>query len=325
MSPVTFNFILNCPDSELKQYEDVDLENDQGIFSRFDLEWNLQTYLHLKNAGNLSVVYSNQMMPDAVNVVHSSQLIENIKTSNCFIVSIQADFSHRIWRHYHIVQNQNQQYDDSSVVPLWIQPGLIKRDFSRQGVKNVAYAGQIYNGNLAGTKEMWTNLFNPYGIEFVTLPSGACNDLHDIDVLIGIRSFTTSTYDKKPPSKLVNAWHAGIPFIGGYDSAFRQIAVPGEDYLLAKSADEVLQAVLRLRDDNVLYSTLVKNGQRKALRFTQQTITQAWEEILSGPVLLRYEKWKSRLSYEKARYVFLLGCGLLIQQVKNMARAVLRR
>jgi hypothetical protein len=324
MQTPTYSFVLDCKDSELDYYLSLDPDKDFGVFNKFDTEWCLQAYLRLKQRNNLSLICTNKLQTGVINVVHSSQLMEVRGSSDNFIVCIQADFPHRLWAHYHIVQNQNQKYPNSSVVPLWIQPGLIKRDTTRKGVKKVAYAGQIYNGNLAGSKEMYTNLFAAHGIDFTTLPSGACADLSDVDVLIGIRSFDTNSYDKKPPSKLINAWHAEIPFIGGYDSAFRQVGVPGEDYLLAKSPDEILAAVLKLRDDESLYNKLVENGKKKAPQYTQENIAKEWETILTEPVLRRYQKWLSKPLLERMRFSGFLNLGLAEHQTKQTVKRILQ-
>lgn len=324
MTDLKYNFIINFPDSEMEKYLNADVSRDIGIFSRYDLEWCLQAYLILKKRNNLSVICTNRLMNNAVNIIHASQLLEVKGNPSQFIVCIQADFQHTLWAHYHIVQNKANNYSNSSCVPLWLQPGLIKRDASRQGVKRVAYAGQIYNGNLAGSEEMWTKLFKQHDIEFTTLPSGACNDLREIDVLIGIRSFDANPYDKKPPSKLINAWHANIPFIGGYDSAYKQVGEVGKDYLIAKSPQETLAAVLKLRDDPQLYNKLVTNGAKKAPLYTEETIAKSWEDILSGPVLNRYNQWLSRPKIESYRFNALLNVGLAQQQTKRLVKKILK-
>jgi hypothetical protein len=289
---------------------------------RTDLGWCLQSYSILSARKNLSLTCSNKLIRDAINIVHSAQLAELNAKAYHFIVCVQADFPARPWSHYHLVQNKTQLRRNTFFLPLWIQPGLIQRDNSRNSVQTVAYTGIVYNGNMAATEKLWKEYFLPYGIEFNTLVTGAWNDLHNVDVLIGIRSFDSKTYNRKPVSKLLNAWHAQIPFIGGYDSAYRQIGIPGQDYLIAKTMKEAVAAVLRLRDDKELYAKLVANGRNRAMDFTNERIAEQWEQALKGPVYKRYENWKKRTLYELIMFNLLRALPLIKKQTKLLTRSV---
>lgn len=321
MLPI-FNFVINCTDTELQTYGQLDVEKDAAVFCRWDLEWGLQTYLHLKSRNKIPVQLSNKLAKNAINIVHSAQLMFDGGTPEDFIVCIRADFPKRDWAHFHIVQNLLQLGPDTAPTLLWVQPGLIPRDENRNSVQRVAYAGQTYNGNLAGTEHTWQSLFAEKGIEFTTLPAGDCFDLHDIDVLIGIRSFDKNPHQTKPPSKMINAWHARIPFVGGYDSAFSQYGVPEEDYLRVQSAEETLEAVLRLKIDPQLYAKLVANGAKKAVGMTNEAIAAAWEKTLTGPVMERYKRWQSNLPYEKSRFKALKRYSVLKHNARQVIKAV---
>lgn len=328
MSQVTFNFLINCSDAAIAGFEQLDVPPGEDIsldlIHTWDIEWcwSIQTYLLLKARKQLKVTCSNKLVDGVINIVHSTQLYELGGDSSKFIVCTQADFPKRPWAHYHIVQNKAQVEASCSYIPHWIQPFLIKRDAQRNGIKTVAYVGQIWNGNLAGSVAEWTDLFKPHGLEFVTRENGAWNDMSEIDVAFGIRSFNTNPHNTKPPSKLINAWHARVPFIGGYDSAFSQVGIPGEDYLLAKSPEEVVAAVLKLKSDPQLYQQLVANGIKKSALYTTDTIAAIWEQVLTGPVMERYEHWKSRPAFEKARFKTLLGIGNLERKSKALVKKI---
>jgi hypothetical protein len=323
MNRLQYNFILPLPNEKLETYKGLDLDKDAGLIVHARLEWLLQAYLVLKQRNNLSVICSNGFVPGCINIIHSLDLINLKGSSKDFIVCIKGDFPWRRWAHYHIVQNQNELAQNCSYLPLWLQPGLVKRNSERKGVLRVAYAGQTWNGNLAGTAQTWATLFQPHGIEFVTLPTGACHDLSDIDILIGIRSFDTNPYNSKPPSKLINAWHAHIPFIGGHDSAFKQVGTPGKDYLLAKTPNEVLQAVLTLRDNPHLYQSLVNNGIKKSRKFTTESIGADWEKVLQATIATRYEIWKKSKGFEKQRFKVLSSVGTAEHISKSLVKKVL--
>jgi hypothetical protein len=242
---------------------------------------------------------------------------------NHFIVCVQADHARRPWAQYHIVQNKNQLFGNTSYIPHWVQPGLIKRDAGREGVTRVAYSGQTYNKNLAGSEDTWKNLLEPYGIEFITLSNDSWHDLSSIDVLIGIRSFNAKPHNTKPPSKLFNAWHAEIPFIGGNDSAYKQVGNPGEDYLIASSQEEAITAILQLQQDPDLYRKFVKNGRKKAALYTEATIAKIWLDVLTGPITRRYQHWQIKPFAEKMRFNSLLAISILKHQLKQVVKKVI--
>lgn len=317
----TFTFVINCSDSELPSYKKI-TDFSRSDLSRSDLGWCLQAYSILSKRKKIPVQISNHLVKGSINIVHSAQLYELLRNTSpaYFIVSVQADFPRRAWAQYHIVQNAAQILHETSMVPFWPQPKLISRNPVRKGVKTVAYAGQVFNGNLVSTEKEWKELFAVHGLDFITLSSGVWHDLSEVDVLIGIRSFDSNPHDSKPASKLINAWHANIPFIGGYDSAYMQIGVPGEDYLIAKTQQEAVDNVLKLRDDSNLYQKLVLNGKIKSIRYTNETIAARWEQILTGPATERYHLWQSRPLFEQFRFFGLVSLEMVKQRVKQMIR-----
>ena len=319
-----FHFVVDQDDAEMQQFlraakhRCADPAMLAKISSTGSLCWCLQSYLILSARTALSLSCSNRIDPSAINIVHSPHLLNLRGDEGNFIVSVVADFPRRRWAHYDLVQNRELVSGNSAYIPLWLQPGLIKRDASRRGVTRVAYVGQTFNGNFASDPAIWRNHLEPHGIEFVVPETECWYDLSSIDVLIGIRSFDENPYYSKPPSKLVNAWHAEIPFIGGNDSAFRQVGMPGEDYLLATTLDDAVAAVLRLRAQEELYSRLVQNGIRKAKDFSEERICAIWEQVLTCEVLTRYKKWLSRRLYERARFRTMLMLGLMEHASKQV-------
>jgi hypothetical protein len=328
----TFNFVINDSDAEIEEYRKLgslaeitkkDIKLAARVFAKGELTWCLQTFLNLSKLESLNLRCSNKLSEDCINIIHSDTLLNFRGTGNHFIVCVQADYPRRHWSHYHLVQNKNQLLVNTSYIPHWVQPGLIKRNAKRKEVKRVAYSGQTFNKNLAGSEDIWKKMLEPHGIEFITLSNDSWHDLSTIDVLIGIRSFDSNPYNNKPPSKLFNAWHAGIPFIGGWDSAYRQVGVPGEDYLRVRTHQEALEAILNLKTDAGLYKKMVNNGTRKAALYTQETITKIWEETLLNPICQRYNIWKRRSSYERLRFHLISKYGLLEHVSKQVIKKLM--
>lgn len=119
------------------------------------------------------------------------------------------------------------------------------------------------------------------GLSLVERGPTCWNDYSDIDVVLGLRAFGRSSFDTKPATKMVNAWLAGAPFIGGRDSAFSQIASPGKEYLVAYSPETLREALATLIKDRSYYENLRKAGIEKGREFTAPAVTQAWVQILN--------------------------------------------
>lgn len=320
-----FNFVINCADNELDYYRTLCVEDNPHVFALPVFDWSLQTYLMLVKRKNLNVRLSTRPQKGCVNLLHSKHMIEEQGQADHFIVCLKADWHRRRWAHFHVVQNANDAKPYRAALPLWVQPGLVPRPADRSGLNVVAYAGQTFNGNLASSEAQWTEIFAQHGLRFEVLPPLACHDLSGIDVLIGIRSFDLRPYNNKPPSKLVNAWHARIPFIGGNDSAFAQVGSPGDDYIRVTTIDEAVQAVLHLRNNPELYRQLIANGVRKALLYSNEATAQRWEEVLTGPVTQRYRLWASRPRLERIRFGAFKSAGAVEHGAKQWVKKFMKK
>jgi hypothetical protein len=256
--------------------------------------WCLQTFLELKGRG-LPVALMSEPRAGSVNFVHVRQLYRRRPAAGIFIVSVQADYAAIPWTSVNVVQNRLQaDVHRSHWIPHWPQPGLIPRSQGRNRVKCVAYAGNPRN--LAGSASAWGAALKSQGIEFRHLDSDNWNDYSGVDVLLAVRSFDKARHENKPPSKLLNAWHAGIPLVAGYDSAFEQVGQPGHDYLRVRTLNEAIDAICLLRDDSYRYSSIVAAGAARASGYTRDRICDAWENLLLGPIACSYQWWnESRL------------------------------
>ena len=318
-----FNFVVGRSEAEIARlvrcYDDIDAAvATTDIFSNGELCWCLQTYVLLARRGHLDVSCTNRLDPAAVNLVHSDRLLMMRPDPHAFAVCIRADYPKRQWARHHIVQNHNQAGPAASYVPHWPQPGLRQRDPRRRGVRSVAYVGQV-GGNLAGSVERWRAMFAPHGIAFLVPPRERWHDMSETDVLIAIRSFDHNPHRTKPATKLFNAWHAHVPFIGGHDSSYVQVANPGRDYFVASSPDEVLCLVLRLAEDPLLYTTVVANGDRMAQRYTFDTIAAHWEALLDGQIKRHYAKWRSSW-LSPVTFAFGVAAGLCLHHARRVGR-----
>jgi len=297
---ISHNFVIQAPRSSLDHLTTIHPGAPAVDWSKPDKHWVLQTYLELAKRGNLNVECSTRPRLGRVNLIHSANLLEISLTPDQFVVCIQADYPRRGWAHYHLVQNELLEDDGASMVYMWPLPNLVPRDPDRTGVETVAFAGELTN--LALSVEWWKRAFARIGIRFTILGPDNYHDVHDIDVLIAVRSFDGRLYPRKPANKLFNAWMAHIPLIASPDSAFRQVGQPGTDYLIAHTPSDVINHVQQLRGDRSMYQTIVRNGVRKASFYTRDRIADRWENILQGPVQQRYQQWRSKPISERVSW-----------------------
>ncbi len=281
--------------------------------------WTLQTYHHLRNRG-IAVKLSQALDPDCVNIAHVNVLREMNKHWTYFNVSIQGDFPHYPLAHHHIVQNHDQVKTHSSFMPLWPQVGQIPRDRKRMGVRTVAFQGRITFTDL--DPDRLNADLNPHGIEFKSLDNW--QDLSAVDVLVGIRYYGRKRYHRKPASKLVNAWHARIPFVGGWDSAYAHLGTPGKDYLRVATHEELVDAILDLKRDSVLYEQLVDAGSVSAEQYTTESITQMWIDLLEGKLHPMFTVWKSKPNTAMLEYMRKRSAYNVSSTIKRLMRMTYR-
>jgi hypothetical protein len=317
------NFVIRSMDSVEGAIQSDNLDDfiqdhasfRDSISSWGDLCWCALTYFRLRDRGFENARLSDRIEPGCINIVHSGQLKTSPVPKDAFIVCIRGDVDPRIWAHYHIVQNQDQLGPGSSCIYLWPQPGLILRKSIPESVDLVGYLGQPYNGNLALHPAELAKLLQPHGFEF-TAPATDWHDLSGFDAIIGIRSFDGKRHSAKPPSKLINAWLAGVPFIGGSDSAYAQCGQDGVDYLVARTRDELVGQLLRLKADPEFVQSLVRNGRKKVTGFDNDALAAQWRAALEGPISDRYRKWQANRTRERLRFAFLYGLDKALLPVR---------
>ncbi len=292
MNHTIYNFII----PKTSEYSLDTLRNGKSsdflsLYCQGEFTWALQTYYVLRQLG-VSLKLSHSLDPTAVNMVHGNLLKTLPRRSDCYCVSLQADYPHFPLAQYHIVQNQDQVSEKNVFVLCWPQLGQLSRNRDRKTVTRIAYQGALGFTDL--DQERINLDLKKEGISFILLDEENWQNLAEVDILIGIRSFGTRKYKRKPPSKLVNAWHAGIPFIGGWDSAYSQIGTPGEDYLRIASYEEMLKQIIELKNNPILYQWMVHAGHKRAEEYTFDSIAQMWKKPMEGEIIRDFIAWKKR-------------------------------
>ena len=289
-----------------------------------DLAWTVQTWCRLRDQGVGGIELATEPAPGRINLAKSKTWSRRGAQQGTFQVSIQADYPRILWAQFHIQQNADLLCEDGGLIHHWPQAGIIARDPSRTGVERVGFLGN-FSGNLAGSAQQWQARLDHDGVKFVAREADRWHDFSDIDVAIGLRSFGNRRHSHKPPSKLFNAWIAGVPMIGGAESAFSQVGTPGVDYLVAHTLEEAVVQIARLRNDRALYTDIVEAGHEKAQLYSFARIGSQWIDLLEGPIAARYREWATYPGKEKRRTLALSTAQGGIDLAKSVGRRLLGR
>jgi hypothetical protein len=196
-------------------------------------------------------------------------------------------------------------------VPHWPQPGLQPRDPSRGlRLERLAYKGFLENLAPAFRGAAGRAALAARGIEWLVdaprfagvatdLQASAWADYREVDGVLAVRAERAGRLHSKPATKLTNAWLAGALPLVGPEPAFREVGVPGSDYLEVASPAEALDAIDRLRAEPALLARILDAGRRRAPEFGTEAILARWRQLLletlpaaaAGPGPARRRRW----------------------------------
>ncbi|MBE2179521.1 MAG: glycosyltransferase family 1 protein [Chthoniobacterales bacterium] len=260
--------------------------------------WIYQAWNALELCGR-DVRLVTEMPDDGIVIALSGTLHAGYTPPPCvFLAAVVADGLPHPGAHVQILQNRRHAalLPGSVYMPHWPQTNLIPRDSSRgEEFRNVCFFGDP--ANLAGElacDEWRAGLKNDLGLEFLVRAHDIWHDYRDIDAVIAIRDFSGNRQIHKPATKLYNAWLAGVPFIGGNDSAYLAEGNPGEDYLAAHSPAELMQHLQRLCADAPLRRKLAESGRIRALEFTQEATARRWCRLVEEELPARAAAWNAK-------------------------------
>ncbi len=171
-------------------------------------------------------------------------------------------------------------------VPHWPQPGLLKREAAGHRLARAEFKGDPTTLHPDLLDPSWRSALRELGIAWQVSPRpqrcsapglGAhpWSDYRDTDVIVALRGDTTKLLNK-PASKLVNAWSAGVPAVLSPDPAFTELRCCELDFLEAKTADDAIRALVRLRSEPDLYAAIVEHGFQRARSLDDDAVLAAW-------------------------------------------------
>ena len=277
------------------------------------LNWLYQTWLELRNISDVHLVSD---LPESGLIITMSNFLGTgfRASSRQFIAAVAADYLPHSGAHVQLVQNAAHLHrlPGAIFMPLWPQPSLIPRNPLRGAtMETVAFLGD--------SKNLAPKLRSPEFSERLKRETGATlelreiarwHDYSDVDAVLAIRDFSSLKHLHKPGTKLINAWLAGVPLIGGRESSFAAIGKEGRDYLIARSVNHSIAIVQRLRDDHCLYGRIVEEGKKSSIPFARTAVVNRWKSFCNEVFPNLYRRWQTKSPLERNLY-WLRQRGLL--------------
>ena len=162
-------------------------------------------------------------------------------------------------------------------VPHWTTLGLAPRSEDRgYRIESLAYFGRSHNLDPDLQSDSWAKWCDENGFRWnvVTEPA-RWHDYRSIDAIIALRPPQKQNRQSKPPSKLLNAYQAGVIPILGNEPSYRAEGKPGRDYITAKTVDDVKHELLSLRD-SLKPERMFKNIKAQAARTDIEQLRARW-------------------------------------------------
>lgn len=251
--------------------------------------WIVQSYLIFKAAKlPFEIRFSDEIMADAVNILHRDEIHLKRNLHRGFILGIRADRPPLYMADLTVCQNRFFAAKTNSLyLPQWPQPGLIPRDPKREDkLENIAFFGRRVNldGRISGVD--FQTFLSHRGLRLVH-DEKRWHDYREVDASVALRRVPEIEICTKPASKLTNAWLAGVPSVLGDEPAYAELRRHPYDYLAVASPQDVLAALDRLRQKKE-YSKFKDQARRRAREFTREKTLREWVALLEKTVIPAY-------------------------------------
>lgn len=274
-----------------------------GELCTFDgpYSWTIQTFMYLR-AHSFPCELTASLPKKGIIITHGDLLSPFMKPSaEQFIVEIKPDrYLRCIFSNFVIVQNRHDPIHfekkrfliKSAVVNHWPQSNLIPRDSKRKELfKNICFMGDPDEGFIRETAVLESKI-NKLGLTWRMVPREKWNDYSEVDAIVAVRPADCRMLKRKPATKLINAWSAGVPAILSADIAFEDIRKSALDYLRARNIPEIIEHLKRLKGDPSLRKTMVENGKKRVEEFSIEKTIYQWITIIREHVIPEYIVWR---------------------------------
>ncbi|ANS84198.1 hypothetical protein VSVS12_00381 [Vibrio scophthalmi] len=299
----SINFVIPS-DGKYENYKSFrgDIDKEWELFNCGEWAWIIQTYHRLIQCQNSHFTITKSEKPDinAVNIIFSDDYIKLSNKKNFYCAVIVQDRFVFYPGDLTIVQNRaHRLFFDYQYMTLWSQAGLIKKQnkLSSDDKIRIGFFGLPENSiDLVKIVDE----IGHSNLEVAVASQSSWNDYSKIDIAVGIRDFSGKSHIQKPPTKLLNAWNAGVPFIGGADSAYSQVGEHLKNYICVTNKDELTSAINFIVESPRVSTQLIENGSKEFEKYSNRSLESEWVKLLNSEIV-KFKKWKRKPYFR--RYV----------------------
>ena len=248
--------------------------------------WVIQTLLELNarysRDGELSYGFSSRW--GALNLLHCDDFGSRSACWKGDAIVVRADRPPVRGADWVVIQSSVTPQDGPHrYIPHWPQPGLIPHPSREEpaGPWRAVYFGRTGAFPEAFRSARLVEEARRRGIE-IEFREREWWNYRDVDVAISFREMPHEQLLAKPPSKLVNAWIAGVPMVCDGEPSFAALRESCLDYLQAATPEELLSHLEWLRSDFTLRRAMVAQGRRRAEAFSRDAVLAAWVDFLEN-------------------------------------------
>lgn len=304
--------------------------------------WVIQTFLYLR-ADGIPCELSASLPDEGIIITHGDFLPKFLKPlPRQFIVEIKPDrplqCAHANFvivqnRHDPICKGAGRFFVKSAFVDYWPQPGLIPRDATRgDRFENICFMGN--QEQFITQVDILESEIKKLGLHWQMMPREKWHDYREVDAVVAVRppgypktggfmkrlvsrwkgDNPIHSPERKPASKLLNAWAAGTPAILSPDDAFKDLRISDLDYLVAQDVQEIIERLRQLRDNPALRQVMAEHGRERAAEYRPEMIIREWKTLIFEQLIPEYHTW--------ARSPFHRRLFFLVRAVTHTARLI---
>ncbi len=280
MAMININFVIPNKGNYENYYSDFDgdIDNNWRFFINGEWAWIIQTYHRLIDYG-VMVQHQESPLEECINVIFANDYVELKNKNEFYCIVITLDRVVFFPGDLNVIQNKSQKIPfRKKYIPHWSQCGIIPSSdtIPKNDRFKIGFFGLPTNSiNLISTL---TEEFSDEA-EMFTFGPDNWNDYSHVDLAVGIRDFK-GKHIHKPPTKLLNAWKAGVPFIGGGDSAYEQVGTNGFDYIRVQSKKELKEKIRYLMNSKEARHLLSMRGKESFSQYSDRSLVFEWEKLL---------------------------------------------
>lgn len=242
--------------------------------------WTFQTALALKYyyGDSIHITFGSECRSDAINLMHNDDFGSRVKPwLGCSVVA-RADRPPVIGADYVVEQNPAVEGLKNRIfIPYWPQPGLQPRLSKDETVRTVAYFGRVDSFPVEYQSAEFKERLAKHGI-LLRISFDNWTDYRDVDICLSFRKSHDYKLNRKPASKLINCLLAGAVMICDDEPSFRSLAGNARDslYITAKTPDDVIDAILRLKNSPELYRDMRNSGESLLSIYSRKAVAARW-------------------------------------------------